>query len=203
MWVTLWRVIRMELMIYASIGRAIARRPAIPPGGSGFRYHKPVLTILIIFIVLSTLEIPIVDLIVHQWLPARIFCLILGIWGVTWMIGLLCAYFMRPHTVGPEGIRVREGLEIDIPLSWDDVAVVSKRRHIDEPKTPRVMETNEEPTLALRMQTETNVEIELERRTMIHLPGNQPKGGTHEVSIVRIWVDDLEGFMASVREHIP
>ncbi|HEX6364782.1 MAG TPA: hypothetical protein VF000_01425, partial [Agromyces sp.] len=85
------RALRLELSIYASIGRFVARRPAIPRGARGFSYHKPVLTVLIIFIVLSAVEIPIVDLIVHRWPAVRIPFLILGIWGVTWMFGLLCA----------------------------------------------------------------------------------------------------------------
>ncbi len=202
-WELAKRVVRMELRIYTSIGRAIARRPAIEPGGSGFTYHKPVLTILIVFIALSALELPIIDLIVHRWPPVRIGFLILGIWGLTWMIGLLCAYLMRPHTVGPVGIRAREGLEIDVTLPWADVASVSRRRVVDEPKTPRVTEAEDRGILSLRMQNETNVEIALERPTRVRLPGSPPKGGEHDVDLVRLWVDDLDGFMAAVRHHIP
>ncbi len=75
------RALLLELAIYASIGRFIARRPAIPRGAVGFSYHKPVLTVLIIFIALSAFEIPIVDLIVHQWPVVRVLFLILGIWA--------------------------------------------------------------------------------------------------------------------------
>lgn len=203
LWSILGRLVRMELRIYASIARAIARRPAIPSGGSGFTYHKPVLTILIIFIVLSAVEIPILDLIVHQWLPVRIGFLVLGIWGLTWMIGLLCAYLMRPHTVGPGGITVREGLEIDIPMGWDHIASVARRRTVDEPKTPRVTPTDESGILSLRMQDETNVEIELEQPMTITLPGTSPKGGQHGVQCIRIWVDDPNAFMSAVRTHMP
>lgn len=197
------RAVRLELRIYTSIARAIARRPSIPEGASGFRYHRPVLTILVVFIALSALEIPIIDLIVHRWPIPRIILLILGIWGVTWMIGLLCAYLMRPHTVGPQGIRVREGLETDIPLSWDDVASVSRSRRVDEPKSPRLVDTEDGRMLSLRVQDETNVEITLERPTLVRLPGRPPKGGDQMVTAVRLWTDDLDGFMEAVRTHIP
>ncbi|WP_203137250.1 hypothetical protein [Microbacterium sp. JZ31] len=197
------RALRMELRIYSSIGRAIARRPAIAAGASGFRYERPVLMILCVFIGLSAIEIPIIDLIVHRWLPIRIFFLVIGIWGLTWMVGLLCAYLMRPHTVGPEGIVVREGLEVDIPLSWADIASVERRARTDEPKTPRVTEGHDGRILSLRIQDATNIEIALERPTPIHLPGLPPKGGTHSVSTLRLWVDDTDGFVAAVRRHIP
>ena len=53
-------------------------------------------------------------------------------------------------------------------------------------------------TLALRMQDETNVLVLLERPVTVRL--GDRKG---EVEAVRLWVDDLEGFMTAVRTHIP
>ena len=202
------RALRMELRVYESLGRLVARRPALPAGASGFGYHRPVMTVLVVFIVLSAVEIPIIDLIMHQWPPVRIGFLVLGIWGLTWMLGLLAAFLTRPHTVGPDGIRVRNGLEVDIPLSWDDIASVAPVRRVDEPKSPRVLDEvgpggDRRRVLALRMQDETNVEIRLEGPTVVRLPGRAPKGGEHRVEVVRLWTDDQPGFLAAVRRHIP
>jgi len=197
------RALRVELGIYAAIGRAVARRPAVPPGADGFAYDAPVRTILVVFIVLSAVEIPIIDLIVHPWPAVRIPLLILGIWGLTWMIGLLCAYRMRPHTVGPPGIRVREGLEIDVDLPWEVVASVARAARTDPPKAPRVGGPHGARVLALRMQDATNIEIALEAPTDVRLPGLAPRGGVHAVATVRLWVDDPDGFLAAVRRHIP
>ena len=196
------RALKVEVRIYASIARLITRRPAVARDELGFGYHKPVFTILMVFIVLSAVEIPIIDLIVHRWPAVRITFLIIGIWGLTWMIGLLAAYLMRPHAVGPAGIRVREGLEIDILLTWDDIASVARERRLDEPKTPRVTESDGTRTLSLRMQDETVILIELERPTELRLPGSPPKGGRQRVDAVRIWADDPAGFMDAVRQHI-
>ncbi|RXZ68629.1 hypothetical protein [Agromyces albus] len=201
-WRFLKRALQLELSIYANIGRLVARRPAIPQGAVGFSYHKPVLTVLIIFIALSAFEIPIVDLIVHRWPGVRIAFLILGIWGVTWMFGFLCAYLMKPHTVGPDGIRVRQGLEIDLALSWDDIASVARNKRVDEPKSPRFEETDASRILVFRMQDETDIEIELERPTVVRLPGGRAKGGEQTITGLRIWVDDPRGFMDEVRKHL-
>ena len=196
------RAVLVELAVYANIGRFVARRPAITPGAVGFGYHRPVFTVLLIFIVLSAVEIPIVDLIVHRWPVVRIVFLILGIWGVTWMFGLLCAYLMRPHTVGPDGIRVRQGFETDLALDWDDIASVARVKRVDEPKSPRFEETDASRTLVFRMQDETDIEIELERPTAVRLPGVGPKGGEQVITGVRIWVDDPGAFMDEVRKHL-
>lgn len=194
----LHRALVAELRVYSSIGRAIARRPAIPTGGVGIGYHRPVLTILIVFIVLSAVEIPILDLIVHPWPAVRIPILILGIWGLTWMIGLLCAMIMRPHTVGPDGIRVRSGLEIDVAVTWDDISSIAIDRRVDEPKTPRITSAE----YAERMQDETNIEIGLERPVTIRLPGVAPRGGAHEVTRIRLWADDPRAYLDAARPFL-
>ena len=196
------RALLLEFSIYASIGRFVSRRPAIPRGAAGFSFHKPVLTILIIFIVLSAVEIPIIDLIVHRWPPVRIAFLILGIWGLTWMFGLLCAYLMRPHTVGPDGVRVRHGLETDVALSWDDIASVARNLRVDEPKSPKIDETDASRTLLLRIANETDIEIELERPTLVRLPGGGATGGEQTITAVRVWVDDPKAFMDEVRKYL-
>jgi len=196
------RALMLELSVYANIGRFIARRPAVPRGAAGFSFHKPVMTILVIFIVLSAVEVPTFDLIVHRWPAVRITLLVLGIWGVTWMFGLLCAYLMRPHTVGPAGIRVRDGLETDIALSWDDIASVARNLRVDEPKSPKIEETDASRRLLLRINNETDVEIELERPTVVQLPGHGRFGGEQVVTALRIWVDDPVAFMEEVRKYI-
>jgi hypothetical protein len=188
---------RAEVGIWQSLYRWIFRRPRVPRGASGFTYHSPVLTILVVFIVLSAVEIPIVDLIVHRWPWVRIPLLALGIWGVTWMIGLLLSYLTRPHAVGPDGIRARYGADVDVDLPWDAVATVEKSRDVAE-KAPKVRDEPHGRTLALRMQDETNVLVTLERPVRTRLGGKDV-----ELDAVRLWVDDLDGFMTAVRTHIP
>ena len=181
----------------------------IAPGAESFRYHRPVLTVLIIFMVLSAVEIPIIDAVVHRWTAVRIAFLALGIRGLTWMVGLLCAYLTRPHTVGPEGIRVREGLELDVSASWEGIASVRLRTVTAESIEPtstekpgRMFEHDGERICAVWIGNETNLEIAFERPTVLRLPGLPPKGGEHEVDLLRFWADDPKGVLDAVRRHI-
>ncbi|GEK85739.1 hypothetical protein [Microbacterium aerolatum] len=196
------RALHAELRVYSSIGRAIARRPAVPRGGTGIGYHRPTLTVLIVFIVLSAVEIPIIDLIVHRWPAVRIGFLILGIWGLTWMIGLLCAMLMRPHAVAPDGILIRGGLEVDVAIPWSAVASVAIRKRIDEPKQPRVTERSDGWEYAERVLHETNILIELEQPHPVRLPVLSPRGGEQLVTSVRIWADDPCAFLDAARPFL-
>ena len=117
------------------------------------------------------------------------------------MFGLLCGYLMRRTPSAPTASACAKGLETDIRLTWDDIASVARDRRVDEPKTPKITETDGSRTLSLRMQDETVITIELERPTAVRLPGSAPKGGEQVVDEVRIWVDDPTGFMAEVRKR--
>ena len=189
--------IRAEIGVWQSLYRLIFRRPRVPAGASGFAYHSPVFTILMVFIVLSAVEIPIIDLIVHPWPWVRIPLLILGIWGLTWMIGLAAGFLTRPHAVGPEGIRVRQGAEVDIDLPWEAVASVERSRDVAE-KAPKLRDEAHGRTLSLRMANETNILVVLEHPVTARLSGSQVT-----FDAVRLWTDDADGFLDAVRTHIP
>ena len=188
---------RAEVGVWQSLYRWIFRRPRVPAGAQAFAYHSPILTILIVFIVLSTVEIPIVDLIVHPWPWIRIPLLALGIWGVTWMVGLLLSYLTRPHAVGPAGIRARLGADLDIDLPWDIVASVERSRDVTE-KAPKVRDEPHGRTFAIRIANETNLLVLLERPVTVRV-SDRPT----DIDAVRLWVDDPDGFMTAVRTHIP
>ena len=190
------RAIRMEICVWQSLYRFICRRPRVPPRAVGFSYHQQVFQVLITFIVLAAIEIPLFDLIVHRWVYVRIPLLVAGIWGLTWMVGLLLGFLTRPHAVGPEGIRVRNGAEVDIPLSWPDVYSVSRKTTGPE-RQPRITHEPDGTTVRFPIQHETNIEIELERQLDVRLPQ-----GREQVRRLQIYVDDHKGFLKAVREHL-
>lgn len=192
------RAVEMEIHGYQSIFRFAFRRPRVPAGATGFSYHQPVLAILIVFIVVSAVELVVVDIIVHPWPAVRIPLLALSIWGLVWMFGLLFGMLTRPHSVGADGIRVRYGSEIDIPIPWDDVYSVTKRKRVVQERQPKVSTDDDgNATLHIRVGNETNIDLQLEQPTPLRLPS-----GTETVSAVTLYVEDPTAFMDCVRRHI-
>ncbi|HEX5906864.1 MAG TPA: hypothetical protein VFY56_07590 [Propionibacteriaceae bacterium] len=183
------RAIMMEIHGYQSIYRFLFRRPKVPAGAVGFSYHQPVLAILIVFIAVSAVELVVVDLIVRRWTHIRIPVLILSLWGLIYMLGLLFGMLTRPHAVGPAGVRARYATEIDIPLSWDDIDSMTSRKHTTKDKQPKVTIAEDgAATLHLRMQNETNIEVQLKAPTEIRLPS-----GPETISKVTLYADDSKG----------
>lgn len=192
------RATLMELRGYQSIYRFVFRRPRVPTGATPFTYHQPILAILIVLVVVSAVEMVVVDVIVSRWTYVRIPLLVLSVGGLVYMLGLLFGMLVRPHAVGPEGINVRSGSEIDIPLSWDDIASVTRRKHVIQDRQPKVtLDDDGRATLHLRIHNETNIEIGLERARALRLPH-----GTEVVDAVALYADDPKAFMDAVRVYL-
>jgi hypothetical protein len=192
------RAILIEVRGYQSIYRFLFRRPKVPVGAEGFSYHKPILAIMIVFIVVSAVEVVVLDWIVSRWAYVRIPVLIISVWGLVWMLGLLFGMLVRPHAVGPDGIRVRYGSEVDIPIAWNDVYSVTRRKEALQNKQPKVtFDDSGLATLHMRIQNATNIEVRLERPVPLKLPH-----GIETVSRVMLYADDPQRFMDAVRSHI-
>ena len=188
----------LEVHGYQNIYRFVFRRPRVPAGWAGFSYHQPVLSVMIVFTVLSVVELVVVDVVVRRWPPVRIPLLVLGIWGVTFMLGLLFGMLVRPHAVGPDGIRVRSGPEVDIPLTWDEIYSVTLRKRTIQEKQPKVtVDDQGEATLHLRIMDETNLDVRLEEPTTLRLPH-----GVETVRVIALYAEDPQGFMAEVRRYL-
>lgn len=196
------RMTGLERIIYTSIARAIARRPAVARGAKGLSFHRGASAMFVIIILLSAVEFAGIDLIVQRWLLVRIVIDVLDAWGLVWMIGLLCAHIVRPHTVGPDGMRARDGFDLDVHVTWEDVYSVAIAKHRYEPKTPRIIVGEHTRTLAISRDTETNIEIVLERPTTVNIPGRPPKGGEHKVTALCLWADDPKAFLTEVRKYL-
>jgi hypothetical protein len=192
------RAIMMEIHGYQSLYRFLFRRPKVPTGAIGFSYYQPILAIMIVFIAVSAVELVVLDLIVRRWPAIRIPVLVLSLWGLIYMLGLLFGMLTRPHAIGPDGIRARYGAEIDIPLPWDIVESVTRRKHTILNKQPKItVDEDGLATLHLRMQNETNIEVVLKGGTEIRLPH-----GHETIKELTLYTDDPEAFMNEVRHHL-
>jgi hypothetical protein len=140
----------------------------------------------------------VVDLIVRGWPYIRIPILILSIWGIIYMLGLLVGMLVRPHAITADGIRVRYGSEFDLPIAWEAIKSVTRRKRINNDKQPKVTrDDNGEASLHMRIQNETNLEIRLNRPISLRLPH-----GIETVSSVNIYADDPKAFVDEVRNHV-
>lgn len=191
------RAWQLEIGGYLSLYRWLLRRPRVPEGARAFSYHAPVIALVVGMLVVSVVELVVVDLLVRRWETVRVTLLVLSIWGLVLMFGLLLGMLTRPHAVGPDGLRIRSGTDVDLALPWEVVAAVSAHRTAVHEKQPLVVvDERGRPTLQLLVANETNLEVRLLEPVLVRLPS-----GTETVTRVLLHADDPTGFLAEVSRY--
>lgn len=190
----------MESGVWRSLYHWARRRPiGVGPGDDVFGYAAAAAPILWVFVGLSAFEIPLLHLVL-PWPVVRIVFLILGAWGLIWMIGFLASYYVHPHVVGAAGLRARNSMLIDIPLAWDLVEQVRPHQRTSSGTSTLQYEPGpgDAGIVHVAVSSMTNVEIVLNRPILVAVP----KLGAREVTVVRCYADDPAAFIARARQRL-
>jgi hypothetical protein len=125
-----------EVMVWRSLARWVARRPAgAGPGVQTFGYARSVTPLYWLFILVSAVEVPVAHVLL-PWRWAQVLSLALGVWGLFWMLGMLAAQHVHPHLVDDRGLRLRSGAHVDVALTWSAVrSVTAHRRDLPSART--------------------------------------------------------------------
>lgn len=190
------RALRFELGIWRSLYRWVARRPRVRPGATGFGYSKAVEPIIWVFIVVSAIEVVVVHLLL-PWPPVRAMLLILGVWGLSWMVGMLASVKVNVHELNEAGLRARYGGSVDVFVPWSAVAGVRLHRY-DLPSS-RTVQLSAGPggtVLSIGVSSQTNVRVSLREPVAVTLPR-----GVQTIVELRCYADDARAFVDGARSH--
>ena len=182
-----WAALLLEVTLYRALLRWITRRPDVPEGTVPIRYSGLVAPMLWLWIFGSAVEVVVLDVLLHRWWPAgRVPLLVLGVWGLVWMLGMLAAYRTRPHLLGAESLQVRDGIHARVDVRLDDIISVRSVDHEIPGLLRSVHVEGEGPgaTLLVGVGSRTNLELVLTGPTVLETPH-----GPTTVSRVGLWVD--------------
>lgn len=188
-----------EINIYVSLLRWIARRPSVPEGSSPVGYARMATPVIALWIFGSALEIPVVHVLV-PWDGLRIPLLILGIWGLMWMIGFLAGLRSYPHLLTGETLRVRNGPMHDIAIPLAEVArVTTGERSLPSSMWVLQPETTDGGThLNVTVSGQVNVHLALRRPLAV-----RTRKGDLTVAALSLWVDEPRELAARLRPGEP
>lgn len=186
-----------ELSLYRSLARWLARRPDVPHGATPIGYSRLVAPMLWLWIFGSSVEVVVVEVVLRHvdqpWAAAaRAPLLVLGMWGVVWMLGMLASYRVRPHLLTDTELQARSGARTWLVVPLDAVGSTRAVEH----EVPGVIRSlHVEGDLALvGAGSGTNLEMMLTRPTTV-----STSKGEATVTRVGIWVDDPRDVAAQLR----
>lgn len=179
----LWSALILELALYGQLVRWIVRRPDVPAGATPVPYSRLATPVVWLFIFGSTVEVVAFDLVLSRWLTfLRLPFLVLGVWGVVWMLGLMASYRMRPHLLTDDHLHVRNMARTDIVVPLDAVTEV-RVADVDESGIRSVKVVDD--TLLVLVSGRTNLQLTLVEGTTITTPH-----GVLTPATVGLWVDE-------------
>lgn len=192
------KAVAFEAGVWRSLYVWLARRPRVPePGATAFGYLEPVSLILWVFIVGSAIEVVVVHFII-PWPVVQIIALVIGVWGLLWMLGYAAALRVHPHAVGPTGLWVRNGSTVDIPLRWTDIdAIRIQKRTLPESKTVQVAGGEDGTVLQVAMSSQLNVHLVLFEPVTVEL-----LDGPVTFTELRFYADDPKRLVTLAREYL-
>lgn len=193
-----WRGVRYELSLYRSLLRWVARRPSVPAGSRPVGYARLVSPLLWLWIFGSAVEIPVAHVLL-PWESVRGVVLVLGVWGLMWMLGMLASLRVHPHLLTDDGIRVRHGALIDVAVPWAEVEradAVSR----DLPSSLWTLQQEVEDDgvhLHVAVSGSTNVRLVLRRPVTVRTPR-----GPLDVVRLSLLADEPRELVAEVRRRV-
>lgn len=178
----------LELALYRSLARWIARRPDVPAGATPIGYAQLVGPMLWLWIFGSATEVVVLEVVLRQietsWAEAlRLPLLAIGIWGVLWMLGMMAAYRVRPHLLTDDRLRIRNSARTWVDLPLDAVAATRTIEH-ELPGIVRAVHQQDD-LLLVGVGSRTNLELKLTEPTAL-----RTSKGVMTAGRVGIWVDE-------------
>ena len=200
--VRLYRLARhavvFELNIYKSLLRWLVRRPSVPARFEPVGYARLATPVLALWIFGSALELPLVHVLV-PWHGVRIALLIVGVWGLVWMVGFLAGLRSYPHLLGSDTLRIRNGAMHDIAVPLDVIdKVTDEDRSL--PSSMWVLQRQEtEHGAHLNVAVSGRVNVHLGLRDQLTVPTSQ---GDMVVTGISLWADEPREVAPRIRRQV-
>lgn len=186
-----------ELNIYKSLLRWLLRRPSVPAGFEPVGYAQLATPMMGLWIFGSALELPLVHVLV-PWHGVRVALLVIGVWGLLWMLGALAGLRSYPHLLGPDTLRIRNGATHDIAIPWEAIAQVTTQDR-SLPSSMWVLQPQEtEQGTHLNVAVSGRVNVHVALRNQLRLRTNK---GDVLASGLSLWVDQPGTVATRIRRH--
>lgn len=183
-----WKALRLEVTLYRALGRWIVRRPEVSPGQVPIPYSRLVAPMLWLWIFGSAAEVVVLDVLLSRFWPSlRVPVLVLGVWGLVWMLGMMAAYRVRPHLLGDHELWVRDGIHARVGVPFERIRSIRCVDHELPGLLRSVHVEGDEPEalLLVGVGSRTNLELVLTAPTRLETPH-----GPTIATRVGLWVDE-------------
>ncbi|MGH2598562.1 MAG: hypothetical protein ACRDJ9_04155 [Dehalococcoidia bacterium] len=191
------RIVVLEPRLWATLVRWVLRRT--PRGESMFAYSKrsTLWMVLILVLVTAPVELLLIELLL-SWAWLRVLLLILGIYGVIWLLGIWASMSVLPHQVEQTDLRLRYGLLAEAQIPYEVIRSVEQERRRWTGLRDGPHPVSEPDALAIAVGGQTAVVLRLDAPCTIE----RAFGRSLTASVIHVAVDDPERMAMKIQECI-
>ncbi|HZM77905.1 MAG TPA: hypothetical protein VFC19_19475 [Candidatus Limnocylindrales bacterium] len=183
-------LVRQEFRMFSAVYGALRRRRRVRPDEEVVTYGGQLRTLLIGMVAVSIIEVVVVELLV-PWDWLRWTLVILGAYGLLWVLGFASSIYTSPHSVARDALHLRFALFAEVAVPMSNVASVSQSLSGSHKK---LVEAGD-GALSLSVFGTSNVLVILEPAVELDVG----RSGRHVVDRVRFYADDPAHAVATIR----
>ncbi|MFJ8182271.1 hypothetical protein [Streptomyces sp. NPDC096105] len=186
-----WALARHEARLMASLALWLARRTHGVREGTAFGYARGEKAMMSGIAFVCVVETVAMSVLLADWPTLHAVVLFLDVYTVVVVIALYAAFAVRPHVVGPDRLRVRRAVHVDLRIPRERIASV--RREL------RMTHAEADGELNLAVGSRTTVTVEL-AEPVAH---RSFFGRTRDVRVLRFHADDADGLVRALTAAAP
>ncbi|MFJ9536903.1 hypothetical protein ACIRPX_06570 [Streptomyces sp. NPDC101225] len=190
--VLLHRLLRHELRLLHSLVLWLTRRTHGTQGGQAFGYARGQSLTLFGFAFVCVVETLTMSVLLRDYPTAHWIVLVLDVYTVLFVLGLHAASVVRPHLLGPDTLRIRRAVHVDLRIPVRHITAVRRESRI----TPDGGRPEGELDLPIGSQTTLTLELAQPVAHFTFL------GRRRDVRLVRFHADDADTLVRAVRQVV-
>ncbi|NUP40239.1 MAG: hypothetical protein HOY76_25295, partial [Streptomyces sp.] len=179
--------VRHELRLLASLAMWVARRTHGADGGRVFGYARGQGAMMFGFAFVCLVETMTMSVLLRDHPTVHRVVFALDVYTLVFVVGLHAASVVRPHVLGPDVLRIRRAVHVDLRIPVDRIATV--RREL------RTTHERADGRLDIPVGAQTTVTLEL-AGPVAHFTFF---GRRRDIHLVRFHADDADSLVREIR----
>ncbi|MFG2792609.1 hypothetical protein [Streptomyces sp. NPDC048419] len=189
-YVLLRHLLRHELRLLHSLTLWLTRRTHETQGKQAFGYARGQSLVMFGFAFVCVVETLTMSVLLRNYPAVHRIVLVLDVYTVLFVVGLHAASVARPHTLGPDTLRIRRAVHVDLRIPLHHISAVRRELRITPDRQERP-----EGELDLPIGSQTTITLEL-AEPVAHFTF---LGRRRDVRLVRFHADDADSLVDLVR----
>lgn len=186
-----YALVRHELRLLASLALWVARRTHGADGGRVFGYARGQGAVMSGFAFVCLVETLTMSVLLRDYPAVRRGVFVLDVYTIVFVVGAHAASVVRPHVLGPDVLRIRRAVHVDLRIPVDRIATVRRELRTTHERAPGELD--------IPVGAQTTVTLEL----------NEPVahfsffGRRRDVHLVRFHADDADSLVQGLVQALP